>query len=395
MLSLNNKKPKILHITAGFAIAGPLGGIERFGIQLVEAFDQQLLEPILCGLWDFQTDQEEPWLSYLREKNISAFTATIWKEKQPYRSFWDAITNIPQKITMPIDIIHSHSEFGDVGAIILRKKLRAKYILRTVHNEREWKRRPLRRNILTNLLYPFVFSHEFAVSNIIGKQLNQRFSARLLQKKSPVIYNAINFDRFKLTTEFSKKYISSIWNIPQYAKLIISIGRLTEQKGYRFLLDAMFEIQKTRKDIHLVLIGEGELKRNLQAYSEKLKISQFVHFAGKRNDIENLLPHFDVFVSSSLWEGLPTVLLESIAARVPIIGTQVSGTTEIICHEKNGLLVPPKDSIALSQAIITLLNNPEKAKIMAEQAYHDAIQKFSISSIANQYQKFYGNLLNT
>ncbi|MEM4204855.1 MAG: glycosyltransferase, partial [Candidatus Methanomethylicaceae archaeon] len=144
----------------------------------------------------------------------------------------------------------------------------------------------------------------------------------------------------------------------------------------------------------LVLIGTGPLEKELRCLADTLGLTSSVHFAGARLDIEHLLPHFDLFVSSSLWEGLPTVILEAMAAKVPVIGTAVSGTSELIEHERTGLLVPPGDAEQLAKAILYILAHPEVVQDMVECAYKTARARFSIEVVARQYEMFYEQLLH-
>ncbi|MEM4204378.1 MAG: glycosyltransferase, partial [Candidatus Methanomethylicaceae archaeon] len=229
-----SRKPVVLHIIAGFALSGPLGGIERFGVQLAQAFDQTRVTPIICGLWDFGTDYEHDWVRYLESRSVSAFIAAPWQEAHPYRAFWQAIRGIVRLVHSPVDIIHSHHEFGDMAAVLLRRSLGAKYLLRTVHNEREWPRRPLRRLVLTNLLWVLLFDYEFGVSRQVVANLDARPLARLLGKRSMLAYNSIDFVRFRQSS-YRREHVTAIWNIPPMARLIVSVGRLTKQKGYHFL----------------------------------------------------------------------------------------------------------------------------------------------------------------
>jgi glycosyltransferase involved in cell wall biosynthesis len=386
------RKPVVLHIIAGFALAGPLGGIERFGVQLAQAFDRTRVTPIVCGLWDFGTGYEQKWVRHLKAHGISAFIAAPWQEAHPYRAFWQAMQGVMRQVQYPIDIIHSHYEFGDIAAVLLKHQLGAKHLLRTVHNEREWPKRWLRRLILTNLLWVLLFDREFGVSRQVVTNLNARPLARLLRKHGIVAYNSVDLARFQQSL-YTREQVRAIWGIPHDARLLISIGRLTEQKGYRFLLEAMHHVKRKRHDVHLVLIGTGPLEIELRRLASKLNLGASVHFAGRRLDVEHLLPHFDLFISSSLWEGLPTVILEAMAAKVPVIGTAVSGTSELIEHGRTGLLIPPGDPKQLAEAILYMLDHPDVMQYMIQASYEVVRTRFSIEAVARQYERIYEQLL--
>jgi len=383
---------RVLHIVAGLAISR-LGGIERFGVQLVQAFDQRRVIPILCGLWSFDIEDERRWIRTLAGRGVKAFVATKWRPTHPYKNFWNAVNGIVRHIGAPVDIVHSHQEFGDIAAVLLKRRLRAQALLRTVHNEREWPRRFWRRWLLTHFLWVFLFDHEFGVSRQVVSNLNARPIARLISKQSTIAYNALDFTRFVTSTPYTRHQIAAMWQLPPHGTWLISVGRFTEQKGYHVLLDALKHVVVRHNNVYLVLIGSGPLEDRLQTQVRQMGLSSVVYFLGNRCDVERLLPSFDLFVSSSLWEGLPTVILEAAAAKVPIVATTVSGTVEILEHGRSGFLVPPGDSSKLAEAILYMLSHPLEAQRMATRAHQHVKARFSVERVAREYEQFYEEFL--
>ncbi|MDQ7030673.1 MAG: glycosyltransferase [Ardenticatenia bacterium] len=383
---------RVLHIVAGLAISR-LGGIERFGVQLVQAFDQRRVVPVLCGLWSFDLEDERYWIRVLAERGVKALVAAKWRPIHPYRNFWNAVHGIVRRVETPVDIVHSHQEFGDIAAVLLKRPLRARTLLRTVHNEREWPRRLWRRWLLTHFLWVFLFDHEFGVSRQVVSNLDTRPIARLVSKRSTIAYNALDLTRFTTSMPYTRYQVAAMWQLPPHGTWLISIGRFTEQKGYHILLDALRHVASLHNNVHLVLIGSGPLKDELRTQARQMGLSSIVRFSGIRRDIERLLPAFDLFVSSSLWEGLPTVVLEAAAAKVPIVATKVSGTVEILEHGRLGFLVPPGDSLKLAEAILYMLSHPLEAQQMAARAYQHVKGKFSVEQVARKYEQFYEEFL--
>src|SRR5690606_1088300 len=142
---------------------------------------------------------------------------------------------------------------------------------------------------------------------------------RLLRKRAVLCYNAVNLDRFAtpISSEAVAAYRLSL-GIPPGARLIGSVGRLETQKGYAVLIDAMPSVTAAHPDVHLVIAGEGSLADRLRARAAQSPAAAHIHLVGAQPAIERLYGVIDLFVSSSLWEGLPTVILESIAAGVPV-----------------------------------------------------------------------------
>lgn len=389
----NSDQIRVLEIISGFAVEGPLGGIERFGIELVQAFDKDSVEPVICGMWAYDTPTENQWVESLREKGIQAFIAANWQESSPYNSFLQAYKGTLANVVGSFDIIHSHCQFGDGLALLLKKKLGAKILVRTVHNEREWGKRPFRRAFLTGGVYPIKFDAELGVSQQVVDNLDKRLMAKFLNKPAIKAYNALNLERFNLIAVNVEEMKDSL-ELPQNALVIGTVGRLTEQKGYSFLIDAMPIVSERFSNAYLIIVGTGELEDTLKKQVFELGLNDRILFTGARDDVEKLLQIMDVFVNSSLWEGLPTVIMESMIANVPVIATNVSGNTELVYHGETGYLIESANSQQLADSIIDVLNTPQKRKLqICYQAKKHVEQNFSIKQVATQYSDIYTELL--
>jgi glycosyltransferase involved in cell wall biosynthesis len=275
------------------------------------------------------------------------------------------------------------------------RSLHAQGLLRTVHNEREWPKRPGRRLFLTGLLCPLVFRLEIGVSQEVVSNLDRRPLAHLLGRKSLCIHNAVNLNRFALPPDahiLARK--RQELGLPEEAIVVGTIGRLTQQKGYSILIEAAALVLQEMPSVHFVIIGEGELEDTLMTLAKQLGVADAVHFTGPRSDIEELLAAMDLFVSSSLWEGLPTVILEGMAAQVPVVATDVSGTRELVQDGVTGILVPAGDHHLLAQAISQVLREERQAQAMVKRAYGH-VHDFSIPAVAQQHEETYRHLLQT
>jgi glycosyltransferase involved in cell wall biosynthesis len=275
---------------------------------------------------------------------------------------------------------------------LLRRTLSTHALARTVHNEREWAKRPLRRLILTNFICPLMFDIELGVSQQVVNNLNQRPLPRLLGRRAQVMYNSLDFRRFQ-NRQIDQAAKRAELGITPDALVIGSVGRLTRQKGYDILLHSIPTVLAHRPEVFFLIAGEGEMQNQLQAEAVQLGVDHAVRFLGRRTDVEDLLEVFDLFVSSSRWEGLPTVLLESIAAGLPIVATKVSGTVELIKNGVNGLLVPPENARSLAASIISVLSDLDRYRHGANQMQHEIQNVFSIKIIADKHEDLYRTLL--
>ncbi len=387
------RKIRVLLLLSGFALEGPLGGAERFGIELAKNIDQTRFQPIVAGLWDYHSPSDHTWLGHLISHGIEGFIAADWDENAPLRSCIRALHGIRDYMNDPVDIIHSHSPFGNIAAILLQRSLGAKHLVRTVHNEREWAKRGLVGPLLANTIYPLFFDWELGVARQVVEVLDRRPMARILQKRALVMYNAVDFQRFS-QIETDSTVLRRELHIPDDHWIVGSVGRLTGQKGYSYLLTAIPSVIQQLPNVHFLIVGTGPQKPDLETQIRNLGLDSHVTLTGPRSDIEPILGALDLFVSSSLWEGLPTVILESMAAGTPVVATRVSGTTELVQDGITGRLVSPKDVDGLAAAIVELLNNRALASEMCARAQAMIKDRFSITNIARQHEKLYNRLLH-
>ena len=135
------------------------------------------------------------------------------------------------------------------------------------------------------------------------------------------------------------------------------------------------------KNISLTVIGSGPLEPKLKKISKGCNNILFIH----KNKASDLLHYFDIFILSTNWQGLPLVILESMLARVPVIGSSVTGVKELI-NKNNGLLFEPKNAHDLKNKILYLMSNNKEKLEMIEKAYNNVIKNYSIDKMINKYK---------
>ncbi len=369
------------------------GGVTRTAVELAKKMDPERFDTAIFSLGYPGAPVNQQWLDRFRREGLDIIEPPGWDTRHPYRSFANSLLLLRRELSYhSANLLHSHSEFTDIAAICLKFLGVAPVILRTVHYAypQEWKSRPFRRLLLTNFLYPILFDSEVAVNTANTYRLNQRWLARLLQREATCIHPAIPLERFT-NVRIDRPAKRTALGASEDALLIGSVGRLAEQKGYRYLLEAAPAVLQRFPAARFLIVGEGPLRAELEAQAQALGISTQVIFAGGRGDIEELLPCLDLFVSPSLWEGLPAVILESMAAKVPVLATAIPGTQEIIAHGRNGWLVPPANPVALSQAILDLLADEDTRATLIQGGY-ETVQNFSMEKMAARYAVLYEKL---
>jgi glycosyltransferase involved in cell wall biosynthesis len=176
--------------------------------------------------------------------------------------------------------------------------------------------------------------------------------------------------------------------------LVGTIGRLSQEKGHKYLIMSAAEVKKTMPNAKFVLVGNGPERKNLENLTQNLKLNQEVIFSGWRDDVGRIYAALDVFVLPSLMEGLPNVLLEAATYKKPIITTNVGGCKEVVQHQQTGLLVKPKDVNELTQALLLLLRDKATRDKLGEDAFNFVASHFSLSKSIEKWEKLYKEVLN-
>ncbi len=175
--------------------------------------------------------------------------------------------------------------------------------------------------------------------------------------------------------------------------VIGTVGRLSPQKDYPTLLRAAAEVSAACPEALFLILGEGDLRTDLENLAAELGIGERVKFLGYRNNVMEIVAAFDIFALSSLWEGLPLAVLEAMALARPVAATAVPGTVEALVEGETGYAVPLGGHSALAERIITLIRKPELARRMGEAGRRRAEDRFSRERMVDDHEALYGRLL--
>jgi glycosyltransferase involved in cell wall biosynthesis len=219
-----------------------------------------------------------------------------------------------------------------------------------------------------------------AVSNYERKNL---IKAGLPEDKAVLIYNGV--------PETSEKK-----ELPIETKGLIvgTVARLTRSKGIRYLIEAFSYLHNKYRNINLVVIGEGEEKKNLERLAQDLKIDDRVFFPGAIPDARLYFKNFHIFVLPSLSEPFGITILEAMSQKIPVIATNVGGIPEIIEDEDTGILVPPKEPLILAQAIERLITDEELRLRLGEEGYRRYKENFTLENMCIKTKTLYRMIQN-
>lgn len=378
---------KVLEIIKGLDIGGINGGAERFGVDLAIALSKKGVPVDLCVFYRTGTEIENKWYKTLAENKINVISLGKWRGNYRLDEFLLSTRKLEKYVNIRnYHILHSHTQFGTLASLLVKKKKRIR-VVRTAHVTREWGETlysRVQKFFWGEVIFPLFVDAQVAVSNAVKNSVETYLLQRLSGKEVFVIYNSIPFP-----DEFS---------IPKKIKngggefRIGSATRLSEQKGLIYLLEAASMVCHQYPNVKFYIAGEGELKNQLQNEIHRLGLHEYVQLIGKHPKIYEFLRQLDLFVLPSLWEGLPTVILEAMVAGVPVIATNIPGTDELIQNGKNGWLVAPRSAPALASAIIEAICSPEIRERFIE-AGRTRVLNFSIDKVANEYIQLFERLL--
>ena len=367
------KKLKILQVTLDLGISG----LPKLVVDICKNLNKTIFD---VSVFCFKKCEEE-FTPELKKNNILVYIPFRKNPNKPdYLNFLKLYRFIERN---KFDIIHTHNTAAFIDGVIASKMAGVPVIIHTDHARAfpDKKRYMLAEWFLSRFTTKIVAVSEHTRSKLIEYE-------KLSPSKVIVIPNGIDERKYAVTADHRKKKELGI----EKHYPILGLGvRLIEQKGVEYLLKAMPSILQEFPKTMLLIAGGGPFQQNLQTMSEKLGIAQAVKFLGFRLDMPEILSILDIYVLPSIWEGMPLVILEAMAAKKPIVATKVGGIPEAVIHNHSGLLVPPKDPEALANAILKILKNSNLAASLAENAYNRFLKYFTVKKMVSRYEQLYLN----
>ncbi|MFW9973295.1 MAG: glycosyltransferase family 4 protein [Candidatus Odinarchaeota archaeon] len=284
-----------------------------------------------------------------------------------------------------IEIIHSHGYKANFYALLAALFMKVNLIA-TCH---PW--------IKINLIIKFyswldkLLLNRFDEIVVISEEIKREIlMSGVFESKITIINNGIDISRFM--NNYNRDEILKSFDIIPDKIIIGTVGRLSEEKGHIILIEAAKKLLENFPNLIFMIVGDGPLRKELEAKVLDLGIQDHFSFTGISDDIPKALAAMDIFVLPSLTEGLPMALLEAMAATKPIIATDVGAIPKLIINGKNGRLIEPGDSNALIEATTFLLNNQNYTAHIAKKGYETVINKYSAKGMAEKYINIFDKL---
>ncbi len=354
-----NKKIRVLHIITRLIP----GGADENTIQTVIGLDKSRfrIDLVVGGLSD------QDMIGRVEGCRIIMIPELI-REPAPgkdLKALWQLIRLVRSQ---RYHIVHTHTAkagiLGRLAAVIGRTPI----IIHTLHGATFHRTM----SAITALFYRLLERLAARVTDklvTVGDNLRDIYVSAGIGKEEQYITIRSGFElaRFKLSDAeiaLRRRKTRRELGLSDSAFVIGSASRLEPRKGQYYFLEAAQRLLQEYPSLHFILAGDGPSAQELQTLAHSLRISSQVHFLGHRNDIEDVMASMDVFVLSSLWEGLPQVLVQAAALRKPIVCFDTEGACEVVHGGENGFVVPRGDVTAMTEALFYLVSHPQQARRM-------------------------------
>jgi len=364
------KKVKLLQITHDLSI----GGLQQVVLNICKYIDRSIFDvSILClrSTGEYAHDLEEMGI------NIACLdrsgTAKDYFNFLKIRKFL---------LAGEFNIIHTHNTEPFIDGTLSALISNVKTLIHTDHarNFPDHKHYMFAEWVMSHFAYRVVGVSEHTAYNLI------RYES-INPSKVVVIKNGIDCEKYspKVDSGNLRDSLDIDGNFPILGLCV----RLSKQKGIVYLLRALPEVIKIFPKTRLVIVGSGREEKFLKNLSHEIGVDKNVIFLGARTDIPQLIKLFDIYVLPSLWEGLPMVVLESMATGCPIIATDVGGNGSVIQHNINGSLIPPKKPAAISNEIIRLSSDPSLRRRYMDNGLDTVHKDYCAQIMTRKYESLY------
>ena len=365
-----------------FVIDGmEFGGGERVFVQIINGLPRDRFQPFLA------TAANKVFIKALTHQDLTTFTIDF-TNRYNIAVLWKLARIIKRE---QIDIIHGQGIRAEFYARLAARFAGRKPYVSTVAMPIEGYDVGHLRKILYmafDRLSEYYVRRFIVVSDSLVRAMIQGHG--VAQQKVVKIYNGIETDVYRPACQTeNRRRTREKFRISDNEIFIGAIGRLVWQKGFEYFIQAIPEVIKKMPNSRFLLVGDGVLRHDLGIKARSLDLQDRLLFTGQRTDIPDILAALDIVVVPSLREGFPVLTLEAMAMEKPIVATAIDGIVEQIVNDIEGMLVAPKDSHAIAEAIKKLIDNPDYASSLGTNARTRVIRDFSIQKMLLKTIKVY------
>lgn len=287
-------------------------------------------------------------------------------------------------------LLHAHQYTPFFQAMLSRGLLGRRPVIFTEHG-RHFPDLPSRKRSLVNRLLLRSCDRLIGCGGAVRQALID--NEGLPESRVEVIYNGVDLKALGHPSPGARERIRSEFGWQPDDFVAVLIARLHELKDHQTALRTVDRARHEIPGLRLLLAGDGDERQAIEQTVRELNLEQTVTLAGTRKDVPDLLAAADVFLLSSISEGIPLTVIEAMAARRPVVSTAVGGLPEIIEHGVTGFLSPARDVISLSDSLVSLFRDRQLRERMVELASRRAVEKFSLGSMLDRYRDVYRQVI--
>lgn len=347
------------------------GGMEFGVVKLVNGLDRSCVRSSICS-----TRPADPAMKRAVAPDVPVFEFQRRDGNDP-ALVW-ALARLLRQVRP--DVVHTHAWGTLIEGLVAARLAR---VPRVVHGEHgTLQLRPYQRWIQRAAWGRA--DRVLSVSTLLAERMSREtgYPAGRIH----TIRNGVDLSRFGRTDRAGAR---DELGLAADAIVIGTAGRLVPVKDHRTLLEAIASLRRAERRVALLIAGDGPLREPLQAAAAALGIGDQVRLLGHRPQIERVLAALDVFVLSSVSEGLSNTILEAMASSLPVVATNVGGAAELVVDGATGLLVPSRAPQALADALARLLDAPPLRRTMGQAARRRAESEFALPSVIRKYEQLY------
>jgi sugar transferase (PEP-CTERM/EpsH1 system associated) len=377
---------KILHVVHSLQV----GGLENGLVNLLNRLDPERFKQTVCCLTSAGKFAER----------IRIPSVEIIELNMPAGQFRFPLVRLAKMFhRLSPNIVHTRG-WPTVDAVFAARCARVSHLVHGEHGREHsdidgnnWKRNQVRR------LVGHVVDRYVIVCDFFRLWLNEM--CRVKNERIVYIPNGVDTEKFRpldcgsvlkaRPSELRERFRCQL-GFPPDTLLIGTVGRLDPVKDFPTLMKGFRQIKDSFSGAKLVIVGDGPVRSNLSRLGEELGLDSSLIWLGERNDIPELLRSFDIFVQTSIFEGMSNTILEAMASSLPIIATDTGGNPEVVSNGENGILVPVGGVTELSVALQKYLSDPVLRYKHGSNSRRRAIDCFDLSLMAARYAEMYENL---
>lgn len=367
----------VLHVCDKFGVGGSsIHGVTRLFSWWFPRYDRTRFEVSLCGL-----KRPEPASRLLEAEGIPVHH--LGRGRFDPRILFDLI-GLARRRQARILHVHGYAA-ADFGRIAARRVgaglvLHEHFADPRIPSYQGWADRVLAR-----------FTHRAIAVSASTREFLIR-ERHVPEGRVRLIWNGVPLDEFAPVPDGVVAAVRGDLGIPAGSLVVGSLGRLSEQKGHRHLLDAARIVLEAKPETRFLIVGDGDLAAALREQAARLGISAAMIFAGHRSDVPAVLGAVDVLCISSNYEGTPLTLFEAMASGKAIVSTSVDGCREVLANGETGLLVPPRDPARLAEGLLRVLDDGALRERLAARA-REASRRYDIRETVREMESVYDEVL--